>query len=143
MSEHTLRVETLVDQVLMTIDEPYESLRWMLEKHPCESLGDPGEVGTGAWHLVHTCAVFRIHAGAFMGAGEVGAWPPMPEGLGGCVEMLRADAGRFASWCRANPGRVGGVHHGEDLTMEMMMGVMLRHIVWHSAAAHYWCLWRG
>lgn len=143
MNEHQIRVGALVEQVLLTIDEPYESLRMTIEKHPFERMGDPDAVGTGAWHLMHVCEVFRVHARAFMGAEEIEAWPSMPDGLGACVEMLREDADRFAAWCLANPQRVGDVHHGEDLTFAMMLGVMHRHIVWHAAAMHYWCLWKG
>lgn len=143
MNEHAIRVEALVEQVLMTIDEPYESLRMTIEKHPYTSMGDPKSVGSGAWHLEHLCEVFRIHAKAFMGQDEINSWPTMPEGLADQVEMLKQDAARFAEWCRANPERVGDVHHGEDLSFEMMMGVMHRHIVWHAAAIHYWCLWVG
>jgi hypothetical protein len=143
MNEHAARVDALVDQVLMTIDEPYESVRWMLDQHSYASMGDPQQEGSGAWHLMHLCEVFRIHAQAFLGADEIGSWPSMPGGLGSCVEMLREDAGRFAAWCRANPELVGDVHHGEDLTCAMMIGVMHRHIVWHAAAVHYWCLWKG
>lgn len=127
----------------MTIEEPYESVRWMLERHPYETMGDPTQVGSGAWHLVHLCAVFRIHARAFMGAKAIEQWPEMPEGLGACIEMLRADAHRFAGWCRANPERIDRVTHGEEMSFELMMGVMHRHIVWHAAAVHYWCLWKG
>ncbi len=143
MDEHAIRVEALVEQVLMTIDEPYESLRMTIEKHPLERMGDPNEVGSGAWHLAHVCEVFRIHAKAFMGKDEIDSWPIMPDGLAEQVEMLKADAGRFAEWCREHPDRVGDVYHGEDLSFEMMMGVMHRHIVWHAAAVHYWCLWKG
>ncbi len=143
MSEHATRVDALVEQVLMTIEEPYESVRWMLERHPFETMGDPEQEGSGAWHLMHLCEVFRIHARAFMGEDEIGSWPSMPDGLEGQVEMLKEDAGRFADWCRAHPDQVGDVHHGEDLSFEMMMGVMHRHIVWHAAAVHYWCLWKG
>jgi hypothetical protein len=143
MTEHAIRVEALVEQVLMTIDEPYESLRMTIEKHPLERMGDPNQVGSGAWHLAHVCEVFRIHARAFMGKDEIASWPSMPDGLVDRVEMLKADAGRFAEWCRVHPDRVGDVYHGEDLSFEMMMGVMHRHIVWHAAAVHYWCLWKG
>jgi hypothetical protein len=143
MNEHATRVEALVEQVLMTIDEPYESLRMTIEKHPFARMGDPNQEGSGAWHLAHVCEVFRIHARAFMGKDEIASWPSMPSGLADQVEMLKADAARFAAWCRANPDRVGDVHHGEDLSFELMMGVMHRHIVWHAAAVHYWCLWKG
>tara|TARA_E500000318_G_scaffold96155_1_gene96345 strand:- start:56956 stop:57402 length:447 start_codon:yes stop_codon:yes gene_type:complete len=143
MDEHAIRVEALVEQVLMTIDEPYESLRMTIEKHPYERMGDPSKVGSGAWHLMHVCEVFRIHARAFMGEDEIASWPSMPDGLAEQVEMLKEDAGRFADWCRSDPDRVGDVHHGEDLSFEFMMGVMHRHIVWHAAAVHYWCVWKG
>ena len=143
MNEHETRVETLVEQVLMTIREPYESVRWMLDRHPYETMGDPQQEGSGAWHLMHLCEVFRIHAKAFVGADEIGRWPTAPEGLGASVEMLNADADRFAQWCRANADHIDRVKHGEEMAFEVMMGVMHRHIVWHSAAVHYWCLWKG
>ncbi len=142
MDLHEARVEALVEQVLMTIRAPYESVRWMLERHGYETMGDPGQEGSGAWHLVHLCEVFRIHCRAFMGEEAIGRWPKPPRGLAERVEMLEEDAVRFAAWCRSNPDRVGRVTHGQEMSFEEMMGVMLRHIVWHAAAVHYWCLWK-
>ena len=78
-----------------------------------------------------------------MGAEVIASWPSLSESLEDSVAMLDADADRFAGWCRANPSRVGRVKHGDEMSFEEMMGVMHRHIVWHAAAVHYWCLWRG
>lgn len=143
MNDHEIRIDATLDQLLKTIDEPWESLRWVLEKYPPEKMGDPSQTGTGAWHLMHLVEVFRIHAKAFMGQGEIERWPAMPTGVESAGKMVREDAHRFAAWCKANPERVGTVKHGQEQTFQEMMGVMLRHIVWHAAAVHYWCLWKG
>jgi hypothetical protein len=143
MNEHQIRVEALIEQVLMTIREPYESVRWMLGLHGFAEMGDSSVEGSGAWHFEHLCEVFRIHVKAFMGAEAVAEWPTMPESLEDQALGLDADAQRFADWCRSNPERVGDVTHGEKMRFEDMIGVMHRHIVWHAAAVHYWCLWKS
>lgn len=141
MNEHEIRVDAVVGQLLKTIDEPWESLGWVLEKHPPGTMGDPRRTGSAAWHLMHIAEVFRIHAKAFMGGDEIERWPTMPDDGAGAGRMVREDAHRFAAWCKANPNRVGRVVHGQEQSFEEMMGVMLRHIVWHAAAVHYWFIW--
>lgn len=143
MNEHEIRIDAALGQLLKTIDEPWESLGWVLGKYRPQTMGDPTQTGSGAWHLMHIAEVFRVHAGAFMGAAEIGRWPSMPADVAGAGEMVRADAMRFAAWCKANPDRVGRVVHGQEQSFEDMMGIMSRHIVWHAAAVHYWCLWKG
>lgn len=143
MNEHEIRVEAAVGQLLKTIDEPWESLCWTLGRHPIETMGDPKHEGSGAWHLMHIAEVLRIHARAFMGTEEIERWPAMPTDVAGAAAMVREDAYRFAAWCKASPQRVGTVMHGEEQGFEEMLGVMLRHIVWHAAAVHYWCVWKG
>ena len=141
MNEHEIRIDAALGQLLKTIDEPWESLGWTLEKYPPETIGDSSQTGSAAWHLMHIAEVFRIHAKAFMGADAVGQWPKMPSDVAGAGKMVREDAHRFAAWCKANPNRVGRVVHGQEQSFEEMMGVMLRHIVWHAAAVHYWFVW--
>lgn len=141
MNEHEIRVEAALGQLLKTIDEPWESLGWVLNTYPPETMGDPKQTGSAAWHLMHIAEVFRVHAKAFVGAEEIERWPLMPSDVSEAGKIVREDAHRFAKWCRLNPDRVGRVVHGEEQGFEEMMGVMLRHIVWHAAAVHYWFIW--
>ena len=143
--EHAIRVETLVGQLLATVREPWESLRQALDKHAWSDMGDIDETGTAAWHLMHIAEVFRIHAMAAMGewGSEVDDWPSIERSVAGAGRMVREDVERFSEWCREHPERCGRVTHGEEMFFDEMIGVMLRHIVWHAAAVHYWCLWKG
>jgi hypothetical protein len=144
MNEHAVRVEALVGQLLATVREPWESLRMALDKHAWMEIGDIDEEGSGAWHLMHIAEVFRIHAKAAMGewGKEVDDWPPIVKSVAGAGRMIREDVERFSAWCIEHPERCGRVTHGEEMFFDEMIGVMLRHIVWHAAAVHYWCLWK-
>jgi len=146
MNAHEIRVGALIGQLLASVREPWESLRQTLDKHAWVEIGDIDEVGSGAWHLMHIAEVFRIHAKAAMGewgADEVGGWPPIEQSVAGAGRMIREDVERFSAWCLEHPERCGRVTHGEEMFFDEMIGVMLRHIVWHAAAVHYWCLWKG
>lgn len=146
MDEHAIRVEALVGQLLATVREPWESLRQTLDKHAWTEIGDIDEEGSGAWHLMHIAEVFRVHARAAMGqwgGDEVDSWPAIERSVAGAGRMIREDVERFGAWCLEHTERCGRVTHGEEMFFDEMMGVMLRHIVWHAAAVHYWCLWKG
>ena len=147
MNEHAIRVQAVVGQLLASVQEPWESLRQTLDKHDWSDMGDGATVGSGAWHLLHIAEVFRIHAKAVMGADELDRWPAIELSSDAGVEhagaTVRLDVERFAAWCLEHPEQCGQVTHGEDMPFEEMLGVMLRHIVWHAAAVHYWCLWKG
>lgn len=146
MNEHAIKVRAVVDQLLASVREPWESLRQALDKHAWLEMGDIEETGTAGWHLMHIAEVFRIHAKAAMGewgAEEVGDWPAIERSAAGAGRMVREDVERFCAWCLEHPERCGRVTHGDEMDFEEMIGVMLRHIVWHAAAVHYWCLWKG
>ena len=143
MDEHQLTVLGGVTQIMMAIDAPYESVKMLLDQHPCETMGDPEEEGSGAWHLKHMCEIFRVHAKAVMGETEVASWPSMPKGLRACAMMLKEDAMRFTMWCMTHVHQIDTVTYGEEMSFEEMTGIMSRHIVWHAAAVHYWCTWKG
>ena len=75
----------------------------------------------------------------------------------GVLEVLRGDVARLTAWaeggglsggvgeCGDGGGGGGGVEiaevYGDVRSVSEMLGVMLRHVVWHAAAAHYWCRW--
>jgi hypothetical protein len=128
-------------QIRACVDAPWESIAMTLGEHPAATLGDPTEPGTGAWHLHHTAAIFRVHARHLIGA-SVDAWPPVQAEPLAAIETLRADLDRLEAWAaeQLRPDMV--ISYGRDQPVSDMLGVMLRHIVWHAAAAHYWCCWK-
>ncbi|MFK7882643.1 MAG: hypothetical protein AB8F26_00480 [Phycisphaerales bacterium] len=131
-------------QIRASIDEPFESIRMTLDLHPADTLGDPADEGSAAWHLRHAAEVFRTHAHHLIGP-ETNDWPPLPTDATkhlDAIETLRADAARVTEWASEHLDPSATVHYGRDLTVSDMLGVMLRHIVWHAAAAHYWCRWK-
>ena len=134
-------------QLEAAINAPWESLAMTLDLHPFSKMGDPTIEGSGAWHLVHIAAVFRTHAMHVVGEAEMSKWGSLPEPseetLPIVVEMLIEDCERFGHWCRSNPELCTTVEYGEEHTFEQMLGVMLRHIIWHAAAVHYWCKWKA
>lgn len=142
MNEHAIKVRAVVDQLLASVREPWESLRQSLDKHAWMEMGDIEETGTAGWHLMHIAEVFRIHAKAVMGD-ELDGWPVVERSAAGAGRMVREDVERFSAWCLEHPEQCGKVTHGDEMDFEEMIGVMLRHIVWHAAAVHYWCLWKG
>lgn len=143
MSEHEIRIQAALGQLVRAVHEPWETLGWVLEQYTPEQMGDPGQEGSGAWHLVHLGQIFRVHAAVFMGEDAVDAWPELPGDAKGAGAMVKQDLERFVAWCREDPSRVGEVEYGQRQGFEDMLGVMLRHIVWHAAAVHYWCIWKG
>jgi len=128
-------------QIRAAIDEPFESIAMTLDQHPPETLGDPAEEGTAAWHLHHSAQIFRTHARHLIGP-ETDAWPPVPNDAMQAVEMLRSDADRVSNWACRNLDPATTVSYGQVHSVSEMLGIMLRHIVWHAAAAHYWCQWK-
>ena len=137
------RIDAVVGQLGAGGREPWESLRETLDGDAWVEMGDVDEVGSGGWHLMHIAEVFRVHAKAVIGDAEVEGWPAIERSVTGAGRMVREDVERFAAWCVEHPDRCGVVKYGGEMSFEEMVGVMLRHIVWHSAAVHYWCLWRG
>ena len=145
MNEHAMRVEVLVGQLMATVREPWESLRMTLDTHAWMQMGDIDQEGSGAWHLFHIAEIFRVHAKAAMGEWgvEIDQWPAIERTVAGAGRMVREDVERFSAWCIAHPERCTDVMYGESMSFDEMIGVMLRHIVWHAAAIHYWCTWKG
>ena len=117
-----------------------------LDLHPFAEMGDPSIEGSGAWHLVHLAQIFRTHAQYIVGEDEIERWGAFPdvsiETLPMVVEGLIDDCDRFCSWCRANLDRCVEVEYGGEHSFEDMLGIMLRHVIWHAAAVHYWCVWK-
>jgi len=143
MNNESERIQVVIEQLLASVIEPWESLTQTLNQHDFANMGDLDETGSGAWHLFHIAEVFRIHARVVMGAEAMEDWPIFERDVKGAAEAIRADVERFGSWCLENPSECNDVVHGEEMDFEEMIGVMLRHIVWHAAAVHYWCLWKG
>tara|TARA_R110002073_G_scaffold118918_1_gene258678 strand:+ start:593273 stop:593713 length:441 start_codon:yes stop_codon:yes gene_type:complete len=137
----------VLEQLEATITAPWESLSMTLDMHPFDQMGDPTIEGTGAWHLVHIATVFRTHAKHVVGEAETDKWSALPdpstESLPMIVEVLMDDCQQFCQWCRTNPQKCTDVQYGENQTFNAMLGVMLRHIVWHAGAVHYWCIWKS
>ncbi|MEM9372055.1 MAG: hypothetical protein AAGA55_00285 [Planctomycetota bacterium] len=128
-------------QLKRAIDDPYESIRMTLDQHPVTTLGDPQTEGTAAWHLVHASEVFRSHA-RHLTQGHADAWPEMPGDVPGSMRMLREDTERLTLWASDHLDPNATIEYGRSRSASDMLGVMLRHIVWHAAAAHYWCRWK-
>lgn len=128
-------------QIRACVDEPWESVAMTLAEHPAETLGDPAEPGTAAWHLHHIAEMFRLHASHLIGP-ETDAWPPIPPDPTGAIDTLRADLVRLEAWAAAHLRPDAVIDYGGPRSASEMLGVMLRHIVWHAAAAHYWCCWK-
>ena len=128
-------------QIRACVDAPWESVAMTLGEHPVETLGDPGVPGTGAWHLRHAAEIFRRHARHLIGD-QVEAWPPVPAEPGAAIAVLRGDLDRLEAWAAEHLHAGMVVSYGSDQPVSDMLGVMLRHIVWHAAAAHYWCVWK-
>jgi hypothetical protein len=131
-----------IGQIRAAIDAPWESVAMTLALHPADTLGDPGIEGTAAWHLRHAATVFRLHAHHLVGP-ETDSWPPVPPDTAGAIATLQADAARLTAWARDHLNPSTTIVYGQDHTASDMLGVMLRHIVWHAAAAHYWCRWKN
>lgn len=128
-------------QIRACVEQPYESVAMTLAEHPADTLGDPEEPGTAAWHLRHTAEIFRLHARCVVGP-EADAWPPIPNDPTNAVATLRTDLDRFEAWASDNLRPNTVIDYGGPRSASEMLGVMLRHIVWHAAAAHYWCCWK-
>lgn len=128
-------------QIRACVDAPWESIAMTLAEHPADTLGDPEEPGTAAWHLHHTAEIFRLHAHHLIGP-ETDAWPPVPPEAIAAIAVLRADLDRLEALAAEHLRPDMVVSYGPDQSVSDMLGVMLRHIVWHAAAAHYWCRWK-
>ncbi|MDF1808890.1 MAG: hypothetical protein P1U42_04265 [Phycisphaerales bacterium] len=142
MNNESERINAVVEQLYASVNEPWESLKQTLDQHGCEKLGNLNETGSGAWHLYHIAEVFRVHARAVMGSDEIKGWPALEQSTEHAAKTIRDDVERFGEWCLDHPSQCTDVIHGDKMGFEEMIGVMLRHIVWHAAAVHYWCLWK-
>lgn len=143
MNNESQRIHAVIKQLLASVNEPWESLTQTLDQHEYAKMGDLEVTGSGAWHLYHIAEVFRIHARAVMGVDAMKDWPSLDCSAEDAAKTVRADVERFSRWCLENPTQCKDVKHGTQMSFEEMVGVMLRHIVWHAAAVHYWCLWKG
>lgn len=128
------------------VDHDDESLMSALRRHPRADLGDPSEVGTGAWHLRHLLETFRDHAA--IAAPELLPWPSIPFDASslGMADALLSDVDQFIAWWAARPMESPPVRvplGGRTIDLQELVGVMTRHITWHAAAVHYWCKWRA
>jgi hypothetical protein len=128
-------------QIRACVDEPWESVAMTLAAHPAETLGHPAEPGTAAWHLRHIAEIFRLHARHLVGP-ETAEWPAIPPDAAAAIGALRGDLDRVEAWSAIHLRPEAVVDYGGPISASEMLGVMLRHIVWHAAAAHYWCCWR-
>lgn len=138
MAAHPTPFADTLAQLRAAIDEPWESVAMTLDLHPPETLGDPADAGSAAWHLRHTAEVFRAHARRLMGD-AVDDWPPLPDAPTDAIDALRADVQSLTRWFADNPDPTP--IQGQESVSELL-GIMLRHVVWHAAAAHYWCQWK-
>ncbi len=128
-------------QIRACVDAPWESIAMTLSDHAGEDFGDPVQPGTAAWHMHHTAEIFRRHARHLIGPATE-AWPPVPADPLAAIETLRGDLTRLEAWAADGLRPDAVVFYGRDQSVSDMLGVMLRHIVWHAAAAHYWCCWK-
>lgn len=129
-----------LDVLRSTVAHKWESMGRFVELHGDADLGDMKDEASAAFHLLHTAEVFRIHATACTGGGLT--WDGEAACGGDAAELrdtLLRDIDRFIEWRRA---------HGDDPSDSVpgrsesdaaeMLGVMIRHIVWHVACAHEW-----
>ncbi len=129
---------------------PWESVDQVLREHAVGGAGSadaPGSWGdvstpaTPAWHLRHALHIFRVHAATWMGETPPpdGAMSALPAEPGAVREALLVEIDRFSAWLSAQPpgSLQRPVHYGQAWTGAEMLSIMLNHIVWHAAAAHY------
>lgn len=100
--------------------------------------------GTAMWHLRHTLEIFRIHCAAAT-HGEVRCDGDIPQDASAVRDMLLGHIDDFIGLARKQPPRrlAKSIFYGEQVTMPEMLGIMTRHITWHSAAIHYWIKWKA
>jgi hypothetical protein len=130
-----------IAQIRACVEAPWESVAMTLAAHPAETLGDPAQPGTAAWHLRHIAEIFRLHARHLVGP-ETEAWPAIPPDAVAAIGTIRGDLACVEAWAAEHLRPDAVVDYGGPLSASAMLGVMLRHIVWHAAAAHYWCCWK-
>lgn len=137
-----------------TVDDEWESIAQLLRDHAGADFADHLTPGTGAWHMRHTVEVFRLHARSTMRAlgapaDLIEAIPsdkdPIPNDMAAMRDALRADIARFSEWAVTLPPEALATRfkYGRETDFIQMLGMMTRHISWHTAAAHYWRKWRA
>ncbi len=126
-----------------TITHPWESVDQVLREHGGKALGDPETPSTGAWHLRHIVEIFRKHVEVTTRA-HLKFPPDIPPDPVHARHALLKDVDLFIEWVGQQPlsRRQETIEYGGPHSVEAMIGVMSRHIVWHAAAVHYWCKWK-
>jgi hypothetical protein len=125
------------------ITHEWESLDQVLREHAGGDFGHPHIAGTALWHLRHMLEIFRIHCAAVT-KGEVPCEGDIPQEPQAVRDLLLAHVDDFIAWIEKQPGRrlAKKVYYGQQLSVSDMIGIMARHITWHSAAMHYWFRWK-
>lgn len=125
------------------VDDRWESVAQVLDEHGGKDLGD-GREGTALWHLRHLCEILRLHVRVASG-GELKTDVPVPDSPPEIVVETRRSLLAFIAWADAQPPHrwTAQFDYGRPIDLHEMIGVMLRHLVWHAAAVHYWVKWRG
>lgn len=126
------------------VTHEWESLSQVLREHGTKNLGHPHVAGTGLWHLRHILETFRIHCAAATG-GEVDCSGDIPQEPEAVRDLLLAHIDQFIAWVGAQtPRRLARpVQYGQAMLLLDIVGIMTRHITWHSAAIHYWVKWKS
>jgi hypothetical protein len=64
---------------------------------------------------------------------------PIPAAPAGVRDTLRTETERFIHWVETQAAEQLSQRfkYGHEMDTQEMLGVMIRHIVWHAAAVHY------
>ena len=121
-----------------TVVHPWESVERIVQLYGAADLGDPASPGTPGWHLRHIAEVFRLHASE-VSRGALAFSEPIPTAPAGVRDTLRTDTERFIHWAETQAAErlSQRFEYGHEMDAQEMLGVMIRHIVWHAAAVHY------
>ena len=135
----------VLDVLRSTVDDRWESLARVIDLHADADWGDVAREGSPLWHLWHTADCFRHHASKIIRDDLVdgNAWEAelarpdttTPEAL---ADTLRTDIERFATWFEAQAASrlAQPVQHGVEMSMQDMLNLMIRHVMWHITRAH-------
>jgi hypothetical protein len=120
------------------VTDRWESVDDAIRRHAQDTLGDPLTPATPAWHLRHIVEIFRVHAAAATRGGIVFA-ADIPADPAQARNALLRDVDAFIDWVdRQTLARLEEpIEYGGPKSLEAMIGIMLRHVVWHAAAVHY------
>lgn len=138
------RVEQDLQLLRLAVTHEWESLDQVLREHGSRDLGHPHVAGTALWHLRHMLEIFRIHCAAVT-LGEVPCDGDVPQDPQAVRDLLLKHIDDFIAWMLAQPPRrlSKQVFYGRQVSVDEMIGIMTRHITWHSAAVHYWVIWKA